>query len=145
MVVSPSAQRTQAQGQRPFKAGPASPLAQAQTRVRTSPLAALLILLSLVLGAGGAAATAGDGLDPAARAGRDRDGAAVALFRAPDRNRLPDEGPGPDTAPFAPPRPPRIVTGLLGARPAATPEAAAPLPRPAPRTVAYRARAPPPP
>jgi hypothetical protein len=114
-----------------------------KTHARASPLAALLILLSLIVGAASSAASLGDGRDAAARIGPNRDGAAVALLRAPDRNRLPDEDNGPDTTWSAPPRGPDIVTDLAGARPVAEPIAAASLPLPEPRTASYRARAPP--
>lgn len=115
--------------------------APAQDRVKRGPLAALLLLLSLVLGPA-AAAAGGDLRGAAPRLGTGRHTVVTALAPSNPRNPLDDEAVG-DGDPFALPPVPRIVTEPHSSRPVAgfagQPTAAAP--RPA--TPAYRARAPP--
>ena len=115
----------------------------AQDRVRRGPLAALLILLSLVLAAGTAAATGGSIESAAARLGSSRHGTATALLPPGTRNALDDEAPGLDTGPSNAPSTPGIVTKRLWARPAAGTSSGAGPAAPRPASAAYRARAPP--
>ena len=108
-----------------------------QDRHQGGPFAALLILLSLFLGSGTAAAHANALAGPAARPALGRSGAAAALLPADD------ETPATGDGPAVPPAAPSVVTRLLWARalglsPAAP---AARLARPA--AFSYRARAPP--
>jgi hypothetical protein len=112
----------------------------AQDRVGRGPFAALLILLSLVLGSVTAAAGA-DLRGPSTRLGSSRHSTATALIPSPARSPLDEEipGPGPSLLPFVP----GIVTESLPARPGAEsrPAAGSAVPRSA--TASYRARAPP--
>ena len=114
----------------------------AQDRMKRGPFAALLILLSLVLGSASASA-ASDIRAPGARPGSNRHGATAALFSPGTRNAFDDEvtgdGPGPALAPSAP----AIVTQALWARPAAEVPVIAPAATPRPAAASYRARAPP--
>lgn len=115
----------------------------AQDRVRRGPFAALLILLSLLLGSANAAAAGSDIQAPASRLGSSRQGSATALLPSGTRNPLDDEMSGGSTGPSPLPSTPGIVTGPLWARP----RAEAPLPAlvaaPGPAAAPYRARAPP--
>lgn len=115
----------------------------AQDRIRRGPFAALLILLSLLLGSANAAAAAGDLQGPASRLGSSRQGATAALLPPGTRNPLDDEASAGGTGPFPLPSNPAVVTDRLWARP---PAEAAPRPQVAVRQAArasYRARAPP--
>lgn len=117
---------------------------RAQDRVRRGPFAALLILLSLLLGSANAAAAAGGDIQaPASRLGSSRQGSATALLPSGTRNPLDDEMSGGGTGPSLLPSTPAIVTEPLWARP----RAEAPLPAladvPGPAAAPYRARAPP--
>ena len=115
----------------------------AQDRARRGPFAALLILLSLLLGSANAAAAGGDIRAPASRLGSSRQGSATALLPAGTRDPLDDEASGGAPGPSLLPDRPRIVTERLAARPSA--EAPSPsqniLAEPAGSP--YRARAPP--
>lgn len=115
----------------------------AQDRVRRGPFGALLILLSLLLSSGTAAAAGNDLRGPLARLGPSRSGAATAVLPSGTRNPLDDEATDSGAGPALPSTDPRLVTERLGARPlAAAPSAdSAALPRPA--YSSYRARAPP--
>jgi hypothetical protein len=114
----------------------------AQDQVRTGPLAALLILLSLFLAAGSGAA--GDDLRaPAARLGAGRHVSSTALLPAGARNPSDDEMSGTGADPSLLPPPPGIVTERLSARPAAEPAAAEPGSIRRAPSASYRARAPP--
>jgi len=113
----------------------------AQDRVRRGPFAALLILLSLVLGPA-AAAAGGDYRGPAPRLGSGRHTVATALVPSTARNPLDDEASGGGDPFVLPPRP-SVVTEPLQPRPGAgfAPRAGSATP---PSAVAsYWARAPP--
>ncbi|HEX8449198.1 MAG TPA: hypothetical protein VF652_06365 [Allosphingosinicella sp.] len=115
----------------------------AQDRTTRGPIAALLILLSLVLGSA-ASASAADLQGPAARLGASRGGPSTALLPAGTRNPLDDEAPGPELGSALPP--PAVsgpVAEALWTRPGAGFATAKDSP---PRRLAgasYRARAPP--
>ena len=115
----------------------------AQDRTTRGPVAALLILLSLLLGSA-TSASAADLQGPATRLGSTRGGPSTALLPAGTRNPLDDEAPGPDVgSAFPPPADFAPVTERLWTRPGAqfTSGEAAPLTlRPG---ASYRARAPP--
>jgi hypothetical protein len=114
----------------------------AQDRVRRGPLAALLILLSLVLTSGTAAAGYDSG-GAASRLGSSRQGTTTALLPPGTRNPLDDEAPGGGPGPLLLPSEPGIVTETLPATPRS---AAGSNARPSiaqPATPSYRARAPP--
>lgn len=115
----------------------------AQDRVRKVPLAALLILLSLVLGSANAAAAGSDLREAASRLGSTRQGAAAALLPPTTRNLLDDDEAGAGAGPWVLPSTPGIVSERLPARPAAeaVPQSRSEIPAPA--RAAYRARAPP--
>src|SRR5687768_4765301 len=113
----------------------------AQDRIRRGPFAALLILLSLVLGSAGAAAAGHDVRGPAARPGSSRH-AAAALLPSATRNTLDDEVRRDGTGSL-PPSAPGIVTETLWARPPAKAASAAWSAVPGPAGAPYRARAPP--
>ena len=115
----------------------------AQDRVRRGPLAALLILLSLVLAAGTAAAGSSSIESAAARLGTSRHGTATALLPPGTRNTLDDEAPGLDTGPSIPPSAPGIVTEILWAGPRGGTSSGARPAAPRPAGASYRARAPP--
>ena len=114
----------------------------APDRVSKAPLAALLLLLSLFLTTGTAAAGNGIGA-PATRLGSGRHGNATALLPTVTRNPLDDETSGSGGDPSLLPSRPIVVTERLWARPGAeapSSERGAPVPPPA---ASYRARAPP--
>src|SRR5688572_31522794 len=90
----------------------------AQDRLRRGPFAALLILLSLVLGSAGAAAAGNDVRGPAARPGSSRH-AAAALLPTATRNTLDDDVRRDGAGSSLPPSAPGIVTETLWARPPA--------------------------
>jgi hypothetical protein len=115
----------------------------AQDRIGRGPFAALLILLSLLLGSANAAAAHGDIQAPASRLGPSRQGSAAALLPSGTRNPLDDEMTGGGGGPCLLPSAPGIVTERLPARPRseAAPGVRTPAPRPA--GACYRARAPP--
>lgn len=113
----------------------------AQDRVRRGPLAALLILLSLLLAPGTAAA--GPDLRTPARLGPSRHGPASAVVPSGIRSSLDDERQGAGVGASVPPTAPGIVTERLPARPLAEGRSAASDPVPQPAVAAYRARAPP--
>lgn len=115
----------------------------AQDRVRRGPFAALLILLSLLLGSANAAAAGSDIQAPASRLGSSRQGNATALLPPGARNPLDDETSGGGTGPTLLPSTPGIVTERLAARPLAEAPPRAPAAVPGPPSAAYRARAPP--
>lgn len=112
----------------------------AQDRVRKGPFAALLILLSLVLGSATAAAGA-DLRGPSARLGPARHNSGAALLPSPARSSPDDDAPG--SGPSLLPSGPGIVTERLAARPSADflPFDRSDVARPA--SANYRARAPP--
>lgn len=113
----------------------------AQDRVSRGPFAALLILLSLVLGPA-AAAAGGNFSGPAPRLGSGRHTVAAVLAPSTTRNPLDDEAVGGGDPLVLPPHP-RIVTEALQSRPGTdlSPRSSAAIP---PSAVApYRARAPP--
>ena len=115
----------------------------AQDRTTRGPVAALLILLSLLLGSA-ASASPSDLRGPAARLGASRGGPSAALLPAGTRNPLDDEAPGPELGSALPP--PTVsgpVTETLWTLPRAGFDSAQDVP---PRSLAgasYRARAPP--
>jgi hypothetical protein len=114
----------------------------AQDRMKRGPLAALLILLSLVLGSASTAAAGNDLRGPAARPGSSRHAAALlpSLTRnTPDDEALGDGGAGSPLPPSAP----GIVTQALWARPLPEAASAAWNAVPQPAAASYRARAPP--
>jgi hypothetical protein len=115
----------------------------AQDRASRGPLAALLILLSLLLSAGTAAAAGGDVRGPAARLGSSRHGASTALLPPGARNPLDDEISGSDGDPSLLPPGPAVVTERLWARPLAKAPSLEPGSVPVPPSASYRARAPP--
>jgi hypothetical protein len=115
----------------------------AQDRVRTGPLAALLIFLSLFLAAGTSAAAGDDLRAPAARLGSGRHAASNALLPTGARNPSDDESSGTGADPSLLPSPPAIVTERLPARPPAESRSEAPGAVPRPPAASYRARAPP--
>jgi hypothetical protein len=114
----------------------------AQDRDRKGPVAALLILLSLFLTSGTAAANA-DIRAPSARLGSGRHGPSAALLLPGTRDSLDDESLGSGADPSLPPPSPAVATERLWAGPQAEfpPRTQSRAPRPA--TAAYRARAPP--
>lgn len=114
----------------------------AQDRVSRGPLAALLILLSLLLAAGTAAAS-DDLRAPAARLGSSRHNMATGLLPPGARNPSDDEMSGAGADPSLLSSGPGIVTERLWARPLA--EAPSQERGSVPRTPSssYRARAPP--
>jgi hypothetical protein len=115
----------------------------AQDRDRRGPFAALLILLSLLLGAGTAAATGYDVQPPAARLGSTRHGATTALLPPGTRNPLDDEASGPGADPSLLPSTPGIVTERLWARPRAEAPSEEWAEVPQLPSASYRPRAPP--
>ena len=114
----------------------------AQDRDRRGPLAALLILLSLFLTSGTAAAGY-DVQDPASRLGSGRQGTATALLPPGIRNPLDDETSNGESGPTLLPSGPGIVTERLWARPLAGAPSLAFGEVPRPSSASYRARAPP--
>ena len=116
---------------------------RAQGRAGRGPFGALLILLSLLLGAGNAAAGGADLRGPAARSGASRGGAATALLPSATRNPLDDEAAGADGASPVPARAPGLVTRILWARPPAGTIFDYPAPVPRATGASQRARAPP--
>lgn len=113
----------------------------AQDRMRRGPLAALLILLSLVLGSASSAAGS-DLRGPAARPGSSRQ-ASAALLPSATRNNLDDDASGEGADSSLPPSAPGIVTQALWARPLPEAPSATSKAVPRPAHAAYRARAPP--
>jgi hypothetical protein len=113
-----------------------------QDRPVRGPVAALLILLSLVLGSGAAAATA-ELNGSATRLAPERHSSAAALLPAGARDDLEDEADRWGDGPSALPGRARIVTERLGARPRAGFPAAVGAAAPRPPSASYRARAPP--
>ena len=112
-------------------------------RVRRGPFGALLILLSLLLSTGTAAAGGNDIRASLARLGQSRHGAAATILPFGTRNSLDDEAPGTGGGSAVPSTGPSLVTQILWTRPlgdAPSSDRAA-LPRPA--GASYRARAPP--
>ena len=114
---------------------------KAQDRKSRGPFAALLILLSLVLGPATAAVGAAGTSGPATRLAPARQSSAAALVPSATRNPLEDEAKG--AGPSVLPGPPGAVTERLPARPSAETFASAPAGSPRAATAAYRARAPP--
>lgn len=114
----------------------------AQDRASRGPLAALLILLSLFLASGTAAAN-NDIRAPATRLGPSRYANATALLPSGVRNSSDDEPAGAGAGPAVPPLAPGIVTGLLWARPSVEGPSGIWAAVPRPSTASYRARAPP--
>lgn len=115
----------------------------AQDRVRRGPFGALLILLSLFLSSGAAAAASNDFSRPSARPGSSRHGAAIALLPSGTRNPLDDEAGGRGGGSTVPPSGPRLVTESLWARPLTDGPSVAFVSLPRPTNATYRARAPP--
>ena len=112
-------------------------------RVRRGPFGALLILLSLLLGAGTAAAAGSDSHFSLARLGQSRHGAAATILPFGTRNPLDDEAPGTDGGSALPSTGPGVVTQFLWTRPLGDAPSADRAPLPQPAAAAYRARAPP--
>jgi hypothetical protein len=115
----------------------------AQDRVRRGPFAALLILLSLLLGSAGASAAGNDPRGPASRLGSSRQGTATALLPATARNPVEDETPGAGTGPSLPASAPYIPAERLWARPRADFPSSQLGALPGVPGAPYRARAPP--
>src|SRR5688500_9855467 len=111
----------------------------AQDRIIRGPFAALLILLSLLLGSAGAAAAGSDSRGPGARPGSSRPGAAAALLPSGPRNSLDDEASGEGAGASLPPSEPGIVTQALWAGPPAEAASAASSAVPRPAAANYRA------
>lgn len=114
----------------------------AQDRIGRGPFAALLILLSLLLGSG-TAADSGFDLRQTTRLAPSRHSAAVALLQSGVRNPSDEElsGAGGDSP--VPSSGPILVTQRLWARPAAEPSIPDEVALRKPRSALYRARAPP--
>jgi hypothetical protein len=113
----------------------------AQDRHQRGPLAALLILLSLFLGSGTAAAGPNALAGPAARPALGRSGAA--LLPPAFRSTLDDETQATGDGPAVPSRSPAVVTRLLWARALGATPAVPAAARARPAAFFYRARAPP--
>lgn len=111
----------------------------AQDRSHRGPLAALLILLSLFLTSGTAAA--GNDPRPSARPGSSRNGAATALLPASVRTSPDDEAPG--AGPSVLPAAPAIATERLQPRRSAGFGSISRTAIPRGAGASYRARAPP--
>jgi hypothetical protein len=114
----------------------------AQDRVGRGPFGALLLLLSLLLGSG-AAAAGSDVRGPVARLGPGRHGAATAVLASGTRNDSDDEAPGTGGGSSVPPSAPGLVTQILWARPLADAPCGDEVALPRPTCASYRARAPP--
>jgi len=115
----------------------------AQDRVSRGPLAALLILLSLFLASGTAAAGNSQDFRAPARLGPSRHAAASAIVPSGTRNPLDDEPYGAGTDSAVPPSVPGAVTRRLWTRPSTEGPSAASAAIPRPPSASYRARAPP--
>lgn len=114
----------------------------APDRVRSAPFAALLLLLGVLLGTGGAGA-ADLGLRGASRPGAVRHGATLSLSRSTPRAAATDDYPEPQPSASGPPSRPSVVTVGLATRPG-NGAATAPSRALAGRDFhSYRARAPP--
>lgn len=111
--------------------------------VRRGPLAALLLLLGVMLGPGGAGAAAPDVSGKGSRLGPDRHGAPVQLLRAAQRGASEEDEGERLTGPVALPGRTGVVTFSGTVRPPGTAAEAPVFEHPRPRTAAYRARAPP--
>ena len=109
---------------------------------RRHPVAALLMVLSLLAGSGGAAAARQAG-DPAARVGRERPGAAAVFARAPERRLVSDDASEAKPKSSLPPPTPAVVTDVVGTRPGADALPDTGLRGARQWTASYRARAPP--
>ena len=116
---------------------------RAQDRAGSGPFAALLILLSLVLGSANAAASSAGTNGPATRLAPAPHNSAAALLPSGTRNPLEDEADGARGGPSLLPSRPGIVTERLPARPRAEAPVRVPAAVPRPAIAAYRARAPP--
>jgi hypothetical protein len=116
---------------------------RAQDRDRRGPFAALLILLSLVLGSASAAAAGSGTTGSATRLGSSRHIVAAALLPAGTRNPLEDEASSAGAGPSVLPSAPAIVTETLWATPWAEAPAAPAADVQRPTSASYRARAPP--
>ena len=114
----------------------------AQDRVRRGPFGALLILLSLFLSSGGAAASS-DLHESLARLAPSRHGAATALLPSGTRNPLDDEALGTGGGSAVPASAPGLVTELLWTRPLADRPSGGRIALPPPTNASNRARAPP--
>lgn len=115
-----------------------------QDRMHGGPFAALLILLSLLMGSATAAAAGADPRGASTRLGSGRHNVAPALLPAGTRHSLEDEEPGSDSGPYVLPSAPGIVTERLWERPPAElPSGTGAEAPPPPPTASYRARAPP--
>ena len=131
-----------------FVAPSPSPMATSRdaasaTRARTMPLATLLLLVSVIVGTGGAVAGVRHLGDRADRIGRDRQNAIVVVSRAANQHGLAAYDPASDKPSFVPPAGPRIAIEALNSRPQAGAPTTAPFPDLHARTITYRARAPP--
>jgi hypothetical protein len=115
---------------------------QAQDRIVRGPFAALLILLSLLVGSGGAAAAGAD-IRNSARLSPSRQSASVALLPAGTRNGLEDEASAASGDKAVPVCEAGIVTERPWARPAADAPGGDQAPLPEPAGPSHRARAPP--
>jgi hypothetical protein len=114
----------------------------APDRVRSAPFAALLLLLGVLLGTGGAGA-ADLGLRGASRPGAVRHGATLSLSRSAPRAAATDDYPEPQPSAAGPPSLPCVVTVRLTVRPGTAGRAAASLALARRAFPSYRARAPP--
>jgi hypothetical protein len=114
---------------------------RAQDRHQSGPLAALLILLSLLLGSGTAAAGPHALAGPAARPALGQSGAF--LLPPAFRSTLDDETPATGDGPAVLSGSPAVVTRLLWARALGATAAAPTAARARPAAFSYRARAPP--
>jgi hypothetical protein len=115
----------------------------AQDRVSRGPFGALLILLSLLLSTGTAAAGGNDFHGPVPRLGSSRSSAATAVLPPGTRNPLDDEALGTGDGSAVPPSFSGLVTELLWARPLADAPSPDRAGLPGPASAPYRARAPP--
>lgn len=113
-----------------------------KTSARRHPVAALLMILSLMVGSGGAAAARQAG-DPAARVGRERPGAAAAFAHAPERRLVSDDASEAKPKSSLPPPTPAVVTDLVGTRRGGDASPDTGLRGARQWTASYRARAPP--
>ena len=115
----------------------------AQQGDRRGPLAALLIVLGLLLGAGPASTSSASARDAFARPGSLRQGATVSLPRSTDQSTLSEEESGADPFSFVPPVPPQIVLDGLASWPSGVDFASVNSPSGQSAAAPYRARAPP--
>lgn len=114
----------------------------AQERIVRGPFGALLILLSLLVGSGGAVAAGGD-IRQSARLSPGRQSASVALLPAATRNTIEDEASASGGDPAAVRSEPAAAAQRLSTRPLPDASGGHRAPLPAPAGPSHRARAPP--